>query len=82
MLHVRRVHLLHARRVRRLKGSQLTDPSKPNHYFHDALGDPGTCKGDHNHPERHRLLSRGDIVALAVFALVVLGPIIFAFANR
>lgn len=27
------------------------DPSKPNHYHHDVLGDPATCKGDHNHPE-------------------------------
>lgn len=24
---------------------------KPNHYFHDSLGDPYTCTGDHNHPE-------------------------------
>lgn len=23
---------------------------KPNHYFNDALGDPQTCTGDHNHP--------------------------------
>lgn len=28
------------------------DPSKPNHYFIDALGDPDTCDGDHNHPAR------------------------------
>lgn len=27
------------------------DPSKPNHYYHDGLGDPATCTGDHNHPE-------------------------------
>lgn len=28
------------------------DSSKPNHFFVDALGDPDTCSGDHNHPER------------------------------
>lgn len=26
------------------------DWSKPNHFFHDSLGDPATCTGDHNHP--------------------------------
>lgn len=29
----------------------MSDLSKPNHYFHDSLGDPATCTGDHNHPE-------------------------------
>ncbi|KRQ24257.1 MULTISPECIES: FtsK/SpoIIIE domain-containing protein [Mycobacteroides] len=28
------------------------DPSKPNHFFVDALGDPDTCRGNHNHPEQ------------------------------
>lgn len=28
----------------------MPDPSKPNHYAHDSLGDPYTCTGDHNHP--------------------------------
>ncbi|SKT51690.1 FtsK/SpoIIIE family [Mycobacteroides abscessus subsp. massiliense] len=28
------------------------DPSKPNHFFVDVLGEPDTCSGDHNHPER------------------------------
>lgn len=26
------------------------DQNKPNHFFHDSLGDPETCEGDHNHP--------------------------------
>lgn len=25
---------------------------RPNHYSHDSLGDPATCTGRHNHPER------------------------------
>lgn len=29
----------------------MSDLSRPNHYFHDSLGDPATCTGDHNHPE-------------------------------
>lgn len=26
------------------------DPSKPNHFYFDSLGDPLTCTEDHNHP--------------------------------
>lgn len=29
----------------------MSDLSRPNHFFHDSLGDPATCTGDHNHPE-------------------------------
>lgn len=29
----------------------MSDLSRPNHYFHDSLGDPASCTGDHNHPE-------------------------------
>lgn len=29
----------------------MSDLSRPNHYFHDSLGDPAECTGDHNHPE-------------------------------
>jgi len=29
----------------------VSDLSRPNHYFHDSLGDPFTCTGDHNHPD-------------------------------
>jgi hypothetical protein len=25
--------------------------SRPNHYFHDSLGDPAVCADDHNHPD-------------------------------
>lgn len=25
--------------------------TRPNHFVHDSLGDPATCKGDHNHPK-------------------------------
>lgn len=28
----------------------MSDLSKPNHFYHDSLGDPATCTGDHNHP--------------------------------
>lgn len=29
----------------------IPDPlRRPNHYYHDSLGDPATCTGDHNHP--------------------------------
>lgn len=28
------------------------DPTKPNHYYHDILGDPDLCDEDHNHPPR------------------------------
>lgn len=24
---------------------------RPNHYYHDGLGCPHECTGDHNHPE-------------------------------
>ncbi|MCV7247779.1 hypothetical protein H7J07_06000 [Mycobacterium koreense] len=27
------------------------DPSRPNRFMHDSLGDPYTCTGDHNHPQ-------------------------------
>lgn len=26
------------------------DPTRPNHFFHDAAGDPSTCTENHNHP--------------------------------
>jgi len=29
------------------------DPSKPNHFIHDSLGDPYTCTEDHNHPDSY-----------------------------
>lgn len=29
----------------------MSDPTRPNHFFHDSLGDPATCPGDHNHPK-------------------------------
>jgi hypothetical protein len=25
---------------------------RPNHFFHDSLGDPDACTEDHNHPTR------------------------------
>ena len=28
----------------------MSDLSRPNHYFHDSLGCPFECTGDHNHP--------------------------------
>ena len=31
------------------------DPSLPNHYFNDSLGDPATCKERHNHPSKEEL---------------------------
>jgi len=24
--------------------------SRPNHFFHDSLGDPDECEENHNHP--------------------------------
>lgn len=35
----------------RAGATQSVDPSKPNHYVYDSLGDPATCTEDHNHPE-------------------------------
>lgn len=26
------------------------DTKIPNHFYHDSLGDPHTCQGNHNHP--------------------------------
>jgi hypothetical protein len=38
-------------KVDRPKVNPFSDPlSRPNHYAHDALGDPAHCMGDHNHP--------------------------------
>lgn len=34
------------------KGLPQVDLSKNNHFFHDSLGCPYECDGDHNHPER------------------------------
>jgi hypothetical protein len=28
----------------------MIDHSKPNHMYHNSLGDPDACTGDHNHP--------------------------------
>lgn len=27
------------------------EPGRPNHYYHDAAGDPAACTANHNHPE-------------------------------
>lgn len=54
------------------------DPGKPNHCFHDALGDPCDCTGDHSHPTRVLMRGLAQLVmataagaAVAVMILVV-----------
>lgn len=44
-------------RERKAKGGHgetevLVSLNKPNHFYDDALGNPETCTGDHNHPSR------------------------------
>lgn len=39
----------HRERAQRAKDNGY-DPSRPNHFFHDSLGDPATCQENHNHP--------------------------------
>lgn len=51
------------------------DPSKPNHGFHDALGDPATCRGDHNHFGAGRQLKHYVYTARLLFATAVIGLI-------
>lgn len=29
----------------------MSDPTRPDHYYHDSLGDPASCTGDHPEPE-------------------------------
>jgi hypothetical protein len=36
--------------VTRSQRAVTYDPSLPNHFFHDSMGDPDTCREDHNHP--------------------------------
>lgn len=53
----------------------IYDPNKPNHYMHDALGDPETCTGDHNHPGAipPSTVAQGDTpLSLALTALTAL----------
>lgn len=38
----------------------MSDLSKPNHYFHDNLGCPISCRGDHNHPKDEGDLNQGE----------------------
>lgn len=53
------------------------DPSKPNHYFDDALGDPYDCVGDHNHPTQSispRVVEiAAFLVGVGVVLLILLG---------
>lgn len=38
------------RRQARLAAENGYDETRPNHMFHDSLGDPATCTQNHNHP--------------------------------
>lgn len=38
----------------------MSDLSKPNHYYHDSLGCPLSCTGDHNHPADEGDLPQSD----------------------
>lgn len=35
------------------------DPSLPNHFMADSLGDPRVCTGAHNHPTKGHRKGRG-----------------------
>lgn len=38
------------RRAAKVAAIGTYDQNRPNHFFHDSLGDPEMCTGNHNHP--------------------------------
>ena len=55
------------------------DGSKPNHYFHDSLGDPYRCKEDHNHPVRKRRSVVSWATELLIAVLIGAGVALIAY---
>lgn len=55
------------------------DPSKPNHYSWDSLGDPYRCKGDHNHPPLPKKSMAERAAELLICALVGAGAALIAY---
>lgn len=56
------------------------DNSKPNHFHDDALGDPYSCTGDHNHPEKVGMTPGKAVAIMGVYsALAFLAG--FAFSR-